>query len=48
MKYVYTVAQIVFIGLAIANSMRGAVWNYDFLILAFLMGILRKLEDMDG
>lgn len=48
MKYVYTVAQIVFIGFAIENLMHGAVWNYDFLILAFLMGILRKLEEMDG
>lgn len=45
MKYVYTIAQIVFSGFAIANLMRGAVWNYDFLILAFLMAILVKLEE---
>lgn len=44
MKYVYTAAQVVFIGFAIANLTRGNVWNYDFLILSFLMAILRKLE----
>lgn len=45
MKYIYTVVQIVFIGFAIANLIQGNVWNYDFLILSFLMAILRKLED---
>lgn len=44
MKYLYTVSQIIFIGFAIANLIQGNVWNYDFLILAFLMAILRELE----
>lgn len=44
MKYIYTAAQAVFIGFAIANLMQGNVWSYDFLILSFLMAILRKLE----
>lgn len=49
MKYVYTVAQIVFIGFAIAYMIRGNAWSYifsgDFMILSFLMAILRKLEE---
>lgn len=45
MKYFYAIAQLVFVGFAIANLIQGNVFNYDIIILSFLMAILRKLED---
>ncbi len=47
MKYFYAVAQTMFIAFAIVNLAKGNVMNYDFLILSFLMAILRKLEEDD-
>lgn len=47
MKYFYAIAQIVFIVFAIVNMVQGNVFNYDFIILAFLMAILRKLEKIN-
>ena len=46
-KYFYAIAQIVFIVFAIVNMVQGNVFNYDFIILAFLMAILRKLEKIN-
>ena len=48
MKYFYAVAQTMFIVFAIVNLTKGNVMNYDFLILSFLMSILRRLEEDDG
>lgn len=48
MKYFYVVAQTMFIVFAIVNLAKGNVMNYDFLILSFLMAILRKLEETNG
>lgn len=46
-KCFYAIAQIVFIVFAIVNMAQGNVFNYDFIILAFLMAILRKLEEIN-
>ena len=48
MKYFYAIAQIVFICFSVVNLVQGNVFNHDFIILAFLMSILRKLEEIDG
>lgn len=49
MKNIYSIAQIVFIGFAITYMIRGNAWSHifsgDFVILSFLMAILRKLEE---